>query len=162
MPLFEQTIPINHEDIAKSVLEHWGITLGPVIKESQNHTFNASLTLDDDTEEKYIVRVTPDPKGVHFSRIVQEIAFVSYLSDVEQIKYIAGPLPAKTTGEKLLKSGDLVIVVSRYARGEAIGYFDRRWMYDQKLIHTVGKWFALSHQASRRYSEKHSEEAAKV
>lgn len=108
------------------------------------------------------MRVTPDPKGVHFGRIQQEIAFVTYMADVEQIKYIAGPISAKTTGDKLLKSGDLVIVVTPYARGESVGYFDKRWMCDQKFIQTIGKWFAISHAASRRFSEKHPEVAAKV
>jgi hypothetical protein len=34
MPLFEKAVPINHEEVAKIVLENWGVTLGKVIKES--------------------------------------------------------------------------------------------------------------------------------
>ncbi len=79
MPLFEQAIPISHEDVAKIVLENWNLTLGKVIKESQNHTFMATKTKDDGTEEKFIVRVTPDPTHKHLERIEKEVAFVAFL-----------------------------------------------------------------------------------
>jgi len=39
MPLFETTIQINPEDVAKIVQENWNISLGKLIKGSQNHTF---------------------------------------------------------------------------------------------------------------------------
>ena len=58
MPLFETAIPIDHEHIAKLVEQHWGLTLGKLIKASQNHTFEAYTQ---DKETKYAVRVTPDP-----------------------------------------------------------------------------------------------------
>ena len=66
MPLFEQSIPINREDIAKIVLENWDIELGNLIKASQNHTF---LATKKSNQEKVIVRVTPDPEKKHFERI---------------------------------------------------------------------------------------------
>lgn len=34
MPLFEQAIPINNDDVAKIVAEHWNLNLGAIIKAS--------------------------------------------------------------------------------------------------------------------------------
>lgn len=41
MTLFDTTIEINHEEVAKIVKEYWNIELGKLIKGSQNHTFEA-------------------------------------------------------------------------------------------------------------------------
>jgi hypothetical protein len=39
MTLFDTTIEISHEEVAKIVKENWNVTLGKLIKGSQNHTF---------------------------------------------------------------------------------------------------------------------------
>ena len=67
MPLFENFIPIDREEVAKIVADHWEIELGPTIKASQNHTFLA--TKRSNQEIKVIVRVTPDPHKKHYARI---------------------------------------------------------------------------------------------
>jgi hypothetical protein len=81
MPLFEQSIPINRDEISKIVEEHWDLELGAIIKASQNHTF---LATKKSNQEKVIVRVTPDPHNKHFERIQREIAYVSYLATEEK------------------------------------------------------------------------------
>jgi len=149
MPLFESTIPVSQERIAKLVAQHWGLTLGALLKESQNHTFLLSQVLEGGEEKKYILRVTPDPKGHHKDRISREAAFVGYLTSEVKLKYACGPIPTKDTGEYVVIDGDLVLIVSEFARGEPLDYFKPRWMSDKELVHAWGKWFALLHQASR-------------
>jgi hypothetical protein len=67
MPLFE-SIPVDESCIAPIVAEHWnGMVLGKALKKSQNHTFEASLN-----DQKFAVRVTPDPRNSQASRIFAE------------------------------------------------------------------------------------------
>ena len=80
MPLFESAIPVSKELIAKLVAQHWGLTLGALLKESQNHTFLLSQVSEGGEEKNYILRVTPDPKGHHKDRILREATFVGYLA----------------------------------------------------------------------------------
>ena len=132
MPLFEQTIPINKEEIAKIVSEHWDLNLGAIIKASQNHTF---LATKKSNEEKVIVRVTPDTEKKHLKRINREIAYVEYLSMHESstLKYVCGPIKS-INGVYVVVEGDLIVVCSEFARGEPLNFMLPRWMTDRDLI----------------------------
>ena len=140
MPLFEQSIPINRDEISKIVAQHWDIELGGIIKASQNHTF---LATKKSNQDKVIVRVTPDPHKKNFERIQREIAYVSYLANEEKstLQYVCGPIKS-LSGEFIVKDGDVVIVVTEYARGEAINFLAPRWMTDRELIFQWGRWHA--------------------
>lgn len=57
----------------------------------------------------------------------------------------------------MIVDGDLVLIVSEFARGEPLDFFKPRWMSDKELVNAWGKWFALLHQASKEFESKHSE-----
>eukprot|EP01033_Poteriospumella_lacustris_P020797 gene20797-15312_t len=46
MSLFEQTVPINRDEISALVASAWAVRLGDIIKASQNHTFKAESLYD--------------------------------------------------------------------------------------------------------------------
>lgn len=69
MPLFETTIEIDHQEVAKIVKDHWDITLGKLIKGSQNHTFEGTRVNSQGHEQKFSIRVTPDPEHKSRQRI---------------------------------------------------------------------------------------------
>jgi methylmalonyl-CoA mutase N-terminal domain/subunit len=54
MPLFEQSIPINRDEISKIVAQHWDIELGGIIKASQNHTFLATKKSNQDKVNQHL------------------------------------------------------------------------------------------------------------
>jgi len=57
------------------------------------------------------------------------------------LKYVCGPIKA-LSGEFIVKDGDVVIIVTEYARGEAINFLAPRWMTDRELIFQWGIWHA--------------------
>jgi Ser/Thr protein kinase RdoA (MazF antagonist) len=161
MPLFNKTIEISRDQVTNALKQHWDLQLGDLIKASQNHTFRASA---DEAEgaRKFSVRVTPDADGVQEDRIRQEVAFVSFLAEEESlVDTICAPI-ATLNGDLMVRDGDLIIVVFSWARGDPIDFMAYRWMKDERLVHEWGRWLALFHQASRRFSAQHPDIAAKV
>ena len=71
---------------------HWDITLGKLIKGSQNHTFEGTKTNSEGKEEKFSIRVTPDPQQKSRQRIQDEIFFVRFLSQ-HKLNHLCGPIP---------------------------------------------------------------------
>jgi Ser/Thr protein kinase RdoA (MazF antagonist) len=181
MPLFEQSIPINHEDVAAIVKHHWNLELKQLIKGSQNHTFAAEQVAageeDSSTVTKFAVRVTPDPTGKHIPRIEDEIFFVKYLQQAG-IHHICAPVDVANTEPMVLtaeagpsnvsmnkcivRCGSLIVVVFNWAIGGPLAFLEYRWMLDEKVVRTVGRWLANCHNISRRFSIDHPEVAARI
>jgi Ser/Thr protein kinase RdoA (MazF antagonist) len=161
MPLFNKTVEVSRDQVASALKQHWDLQLGDLIKASQNHTFRATADAAEGGR-KFSVRVTPDADGVQEDRIRQEIAFVSFISEDESLSNsICAPI-ATLNGDLLVRDGDLVIVVFSWARGDPLDFMAYRWMKDERLVYDWGRWLALFHQASRRFSSQHPDIAAKV
>lgn len=108
MPLFETSIPVSQEQVAKIVHAHWGVKLVKVLKASQNHTFSGVFESDG---RQCAVRVTPDPQKIHYGRIKDELAFVHYCAE-HKLKHVCAPVPVKgETKELCVKEGDLIVAV---------------------------------------------------
>lgn len=162
MPLFESSVPIDHEHVAKIVLEKWGIKIDKLLKASQNHTFSASFELPDSTVQKCSVRVTPDPEQKHLNRIRDELAFVKFCAD-HKLNHVCGPIPTKGEEKELfVKDGNLIVAVFEWARGEPINFFELKWMSDVPLIHAWGRYFAELHKISQLFSHEHPEIAKRI
>lgn len=155
MALFEKTVTISAERVAEIVSTEWGVTLGPIIKASQNHTFSGTRS----GGEKCIVRVTPDPTGKHHERIVKEIFFVNYI--IAKGVYHVSP-PIKHRGDDfVIRADDLVVVVFEFAKGEPIDFMSYRWM-DQDIVTAWGRWMGQLHVASRSFTVDHPEVASTI
>ena len=111
MPLFETSVPIDHEHVSKIVLQKWGAKIEKLLKASQNHTFSATIQSPDSTLQKCSVRVTPDPEQKHLNRIRDELAFVKFCAD-HKLNHVCAPIPTRGEGKELfVKEGDLIIAV---------------------------------------------------
>lgn len=151
MALFDQTIEIVVEDVARVVSTCWGLKLGKLIKASQNHTFEATSTSESGTETKVVVRVTPDPKGQCYERIQKEIVFVSYVVESGKVHHISAPIKSNN-GSFIERDGVLIVVVSEWAQGAPIDFLAYSWMLDQDMVFAWGKWLAEFHAVSRQFS----------
>eukprot|EP01039_Chlorochromonas_danica_P006267 gene6267-6908_t len=145
MPLFEQSVPVSEEQVSSLVNRQWNVTLGSVLKASQNHTFSGQLE-----GRHVVVRVTPDPTARHLTRIRQEIAFVNYLSE-HKLKHVCAPIPT-LSGEWVVHQEGLTVVVSEWALGEPVDFFAYRWMTDEAVVKAWGKWLAECHCLSREFA----------
>lgn len=165
MPLFEQTVPINRDDIAALVANTWKIKLGDIIKASQNHTFKAELLHD--SEQKFVVRVTPDPDGQHEQRVRDETTFVSFLAQHrDRLQHVCAPVAyreSETAAESfILKAPSLLIVVYEWALGAPLNFMEFSWMQRPEVAFTWGRWFAQFHQLSRLFAAEHPEVAGRI
>lgn len=153
MALFDQTLHIDDSVIATLVDEHWGLTLGKLIKASQNHTFAA---IEKESGIDFIVRVTPDPEGKHAARIRNEVTFVNYLaSHPEKLDHVCGYVALKSNDTEYLledAASQTLIVVSTWARGTALNFLDSRWMVDATVAYTWGHWLGRFHKLSRAFA----------
>ena len=177
MPLFQHAIEIPLEVVKKVSAEHWHLEIVKLIKASQNHTFlakrrkvSSDTTIFERTEthihyyskeeirnneERLIVRVTPDPLRKHLTRIENEIRFVSFIRKQEEVSYTCGPVPS-INGNLVVTHGDLIFVVSEWARGSPIDFMNfSSWLTNQEFVYAWGRWLAIFHQASRKFSEKY-------
>eukprot|EP01129_Flabellula_baltica_P011898 TRINITY_DN5288_c0_g1_i1.p1 TRINITY_DN5288_c0_g1~~TRINITY_DN5288_c0_g1_i1.p1 ORF type:complete len:335 (+),score=56.10 TRINITY_DN5288_c0_g1_i1:36-1007(+) len=156
MSLFEQTIPINAEYLSPIIENLYHLKLGTCIKESQNHTYNATHI---DTEQPYIIRITPtkDLKET-LARVKEEVLFIRYIANhnlnvCEPIVNIEGEYVSVVDDE-------LVIVVSEYARGKGLDYMERRWLDDEVVVNAWGTWLGELHVLSKKYAEEFPERVA--
>lgn len=151
MALFDQTIEIVVEDVARIVTSCWGLTLGKRIKASQNHTFEAIKTSDSGAETKLVVRVTPDPKNEHFERVTNELAFVNYVVQSGKVHHICAPVQSNN-GLYIERDGVLIVVVSEWAQGSPVDFLAYTWMLDQDMVFAWGKWLAEFHAVSKQFT----------
>lgn len=161
MALFDQTIEIVVDDVARIVSSCWGITLGKLIKASQNHTFEATHYSTVGAETKAVVRVTPDPKDVHYDRVVKEIAFVNYVVNSGKVNHICAPIKSNN-GEFVERDGMLIIVVSEWAKGSPVDFISYTWMLDQDMVYAWGQWLARFHGVSKQFSADFPEIATTI
>eukprot|EP00123_Amoebidium_parasiticum_P021238 comp6387_c0_seq1/m.2187 comp6387_c0_seq1/g.2187 ORF comp6387_c0_seq1/g.2187 comp6387_c0_seq1/m.2187 type:complete len:336 (-) comp6387_c0_seq1:109-1116(-) len=156
MPLFE-THPVSREQVASAVKEHWGLTLGDRLKESQNHTF---VALDDTTGDKFAVRATPDPTGAHHKRISDELAFVGFVA--EKVPGVCAPVHPKSSLGWVVRDATTTICVSKWAEGAPVDFLGYRWMTDKEIVLAWGAWLARLHAASREFSRAHPDVAGRM
>jgi Ser/Thr protein kinase RdoA (MazF antagonist) len=161
MPLFDQTIAVSAEEIAEIVAENWNLKLGPIIKASQNHTFQATNEDADGVIIKYVVRVTPNPQEHAHVRIKNEVFFVNYLAESKKLQHICAPVKS-LSGEFVVRSGDSSVTVSEWAKGSAMDFLSYRWMTDKNIVFAWGKWLAEFHQISQQFSVEHPEIAQSI
>lgn len=157
MALFDQTVPVELSDVSKIAAEHWDVQIVRLIKASQNHTFEGVRTRNG-TEERCVVRVTPDPKSAFLGRIRREVEFVRYVASSGAVHHVCAPLPSNS-GEFIVVDGDLVVVVSEWAQGAPVDFMSYRWMLDRDIVHSWGQWLAKFHAVSRKFSQERPETA---
>lgn len=165
MSLFEQTVPINRDEISTLVASAWGVQLGDIIKASQNHTFKAESLHD--ANQKFVVRVTPDPSGQHEQRVRDETTFVSFLAQHRDLlHHVCAPVGFRDSATNLesyiLKAPSLLIVVYEWALGAPLNFMDFTWMQRPEIAFTWGKWFAQFHELSRRFAVEYPEVANRI
>jgi Ser/Thr protein kinase RdoA (MazF antagonist) len=158
MPLFDQTIEVSSNEVAQIVAANWNLQLGKIIKASQNHTFEA---VEQSTGIKFVVRVTPDPEVKYQQRVEKELIFVNYCVASNKIQHICAPIK-NIHGNYLIRSGDLLIIVSEWAKGAPLDFMSYRWMTDRNIVIAWGKWLAELHQVSKQFSVDHPETATTV
>lgn len=147
MPLFE-TIPIDTDEVRRLCHEHWGVHLGDCLKVSQNHTFVAK----NDAQERFIVRVTPDPSNTRFNSIQLEIAVLDFLHANELPACRA--IPSTLASTAIVRNGDLIICLFTFASGESLNYTEWTWMTKRDIVHGLGRWLARLHQLTRRFVQE--------
>lgn len=152
MPLFE-TIPINKEEVAQVVQEHWGVKLGYCIKESQNHTFLATSG-EGESQKQLIVRVTPDPDNKRNDSTRLELSLLDFL-DKNNLP-VCPAIPSQKTKDLFIRteSSNLIIVVFKFASGEPVVYTDWKWMTEEAHVVGLGRWIAKLHALNRRFAEE--------
>jgi len=127
MALFDKTATIDVEEVSSISRLHWGVKLGKLIKASQNHTFETHLVTDETV--KLVVRVTPDPQGIHRNRIASEVQFVDFVASSGELSHICAPIRS-LQGELFVVEKGLILVVSNWAAGAPLDFMAYRWMTD--------------------------------
>ncbi|EGC32666.1 hypothetical protein DICPUDRAFT_155334 [Dictyostelium purpureum] len=151
MPLFE-TIKIDKEKIKNIVKDNWDLDLGDCIKESQNHTFSAERGND-----KFIVRVTPDPKKQRIECTELETSLLQYLSNDISVC----PSVENKDGKLMLVVDDLIICVFKYAKGDPVNYVEWKWL-NKNVVNDLGTWFGKLHKLTRQFSKEYPEISSKA
>lgn len=121
--------------------------LGKIIKASQNHTFQS---IDEVTNIKYAVRVTPDNKGIKLQRIKDELYFVNYLNKESNLHQICAPIKS-INNELLVYENNLIISVFYWAKGKELDFMSFQWLKDQRVIQAWGCFFAELHIVCKYY-----------
>lgn len=142
MTLFEQTVVVSAEQVAQLVKTHWNLTLGSVIKASQNHTFQS---VHSETDAKYAVRVTPDPTNKHYNRIVNEVFFVNFVAQYPSVKHVCEPVPT-ISGDYIVREGEITVIVTKWAEGAPVQFLEYRWMNEEPIVRAWGKWLGEFHK----------------
>ena len=74
---------------------------------------------------------------------------------------MCAPVRSKS-GELVVRSGDLTVVVYSWASGAPIDFMGYRWMTDPTVVNAWGQWFARFHAISRRFSGAFPDVAARI
>ena len=156
MPLFEK-LPVSRDDVAAAVAECWGLELGAALKESQNTTYAATRGA-----ERFAVRASPDPRNERHARILDELAFVSYVA--RTVPGVCAPEPptGAEDGALAVRRGDVTLCVSRWAEGAPVDFASFRWLTDADVVAAWGAWLARLHAASREFQAAHADVARRM
>lgn len=160
MPLFETT-PIDVDTVTAAAKAHWNVTLGKVIKASQNHTFLG--TVDSDASQpaiQVIVRVTPNAAGKRTSAIELELRVLQYLAENKLSVCPAYPVLGGT--DLQVQVGDLSISVFHYAQGEPVVFQEWKWMTEQDRVVGLGKFIGQLHFLLDQFTSKYPELASQA
>jgi Ser/Thr protein kinase RdoA (MazF antagonist) len=156
MPLFEN-LEVDRDVVEALVMGRWGFSLGDQLKASQNRTYAASNA----EGKKFAVRVA---SSRHHERIRDEMAFVNELASCGTLEGVCEPIHplAAAEGEFVITSGDISVIATRWAEGSMMDFMSYRWMTDREIILAWGAWMAKLHSASREFSRRHPDIAARV
>jgi Ser/Thr protein kinase RdoA (MazF antagonist) len=134
---------VDKDLVAKQVSEHWNITLGDLLKASQNQTFAGTYA----DGSKAIVRVTPKAKkdSVQF-----EVDLLKYLKS-NGMEYVPGTVQTKS-GLDFVETDEIIVLVYEHAQGEPIALLEYKWLTDRDQIEALGKWIAQLHNLLRKYN----------
>ena len=88
--------------------------------------------------------------------------FVDYLIK-GGLNHLCPPVKTKTHPQDIyVLEGSLVVVVTEWARGVPIPYFELNWLRDKNLIRAWGRFFGQLHKLSRKFSDDHPEVAQRI
>lgn len=146
--LFPPTKAVDSKEVSALVAAHWDLTLGEVIKASQNHTFNAV----DKKGTKFIVRATP---AGNQQRTKDELGFVAGMANAGLA--VAGPIPTKSGSLIAIGENELIVSVTNFAPGEEINFIEWKWATDPRIVAGVGTFLGRLHQQSRAFAKEHPE-----
>lgn len=146
--LFE-TIPVDEEEIRAIVLDYWTVKLGNCIKSSQNHTY---LAYGESENDRFVVRVTPDPEQSRSSSVRVELALLDYLR--KNNLPVCCAIASKKTGEKLVRIGTLIITLFEFATGEPVVLTEWRFLTDKAMVTGLGKWLGQFHVLTRQFAKE--------
>ena len=161
-PLFSNFRP-DPNAINSIVLKEWGLSLGPLIKASQNHTFSA---YNPNTKVKYVVRVTHALEGEisKYSteqRVADELFFVLFVSE-KRLEGVCAPVAKKSNECKVFQPSDLyiyienlIICVFQWAVGNPIDFMALEWLTNEKIVYAQGRWLAELHKITMDFSIEH-------
>jgi Ser/Thr protein kinase RdoA (MazF antagonist) len=171
MPKLFETLPVEKDTVARIVREQWGLSLGDILKASQNHTFSAT---DEASGAKFAVRVTPDPDGIQHPRICDEMRFVEFLAN-SGLDGVCGPVRPKSAASgatdttatpashpAAVRDGPLTVVVFEWAKGKPVDFVAYKWMTDEAVVRAWGAWLARFHSASRAFVDAHPAVASRI
>lgn len=158
MPLFENTTPVDYDNVTKIVLENWNLILGKCIKASQNHTFFAK----NEREEQFIIRVTPDTKNRRFGQFKDEMSLILFLH--KHGLGVCPPIPSQVNDKTVfvIRVGDLNVSAFAFAKGKSLPFPEFQWMTDEKVVTATGKWLGKFHSLSKQFSKEFPEIAARM
>jgi len=104
-----------------------------------------------------------------FQKIVDEIAFVRQVAMSLDLKgQVCLPVPPQSCAALdksenwVVRSGDVLIVVSEFARGEMLDLAHHTWMFDQRLVEACGRWIGFFHIASAKFCKENPVTAARI
>lgn len=158
MPLFIKT-PVNDEEVKQLVKKHWNVELGEKLKDSQNQTFEGTITVVNDTS-KVAVRVTPNPKGSRSDAIELELSVLQFLAS--KSLSVCDAYPSLETGALQVPLGELSVSVFHFAKGDFVAFTELHWMLKEDMAVGLGRWLGKLHILLDEYEDTHPELASKA
>lgn len=85
-------------------------------------------------------------------RIHDELLFIQYCAN-NKLQHVCGTVPPNGSELPYIRKDNLIICVFEWAQGEAVNFFDLKWMSDEPLIKAWGRYLAHLHQISRKFEQ---------
>ena len=153
MPLIEN-MAIDVEEVGQIARQHWHVEMGQCLKAAQNHTFLA----DKNTGERFVLRVTPDPRNKRFECTQLEVALLEYLH--ENKLPVCRSIRSSITSAAVVRSGSLILCLFTFATGEPFVFTDWKWVTNREIVVGLGRWCARLHTLTRRFAQENPALAA--
>eukprot|EP01133_Synstelium_polycarpum_P015044 gene15044-17798_t len=145
---------VDKEKLTLAAKEHWNVDLGACVKASQNHTF-----LTTRGEEKYVLRVTPDPENKRLESTELEVDLLEYLHDNKLP--VCPPIRSSVTNKSVVQHDAMILCLFTFATGDPVVYTDWKWM-QRDIVVGLGRWFGLLHKLTRQYAADRPEMASRA